>query len=128
MITIAGAAWKLFDRKNKSDKQLPQSKKPPRRQKLPPVEIPEWIEKEFPTLAGTMRSYPDYCIEDKKMYEEYLRMNQEAINADYYREYNKKGETNSKEVDQKLKTLNPEIASALNFAKAQLLKRTCFQK
>jgi hypothetical protein len=54
------------------------------------------------------------------MYDEYLRMNQEAVGTDYYRQIGNEGNSNSKEVDQKLESLEHEVASALNFAKAQL--------
>jgi hypothetical protein len=58
-----------------------------------------------------VRGYPDYGIEDKKMYDEYLRMSQEAVGTDYYREIGNEGNSNSKEVDQKLESLEHEVAS-----------------
>jgi hypothetical protein len=37
----------------------------------------------------------DYCVGDKKMYHENLRMNQEAVGTDYHREKGNEGNSNS---------------------------------
>lgn len=117
-ITIAGAAWQILERKRKKQASaritLVAGEKPP------PVEVPDWIQKQFPRLADSISGYPDYYIQDKKLFDDYLRMNETAIAMDAY--VSKMAPSPKKKNSSVEKTFGPEYLSAINFAKTQLLR------
>ena len=88
------------------------------------------MEKGFPAIALVMKSFPEYCIEDKQTYNELLRRIKAAHEINVYQKYTqhafgRRGEsaTIGSTVDNIYDGLQ-----ALNYANAQLEARTCFRK
>lgn len=128
ILLIAGAAWGVWKwlHRDKSAGKTQQIQK----EKLPPVEIPEWIEKGFPSIAELMNTFPEYCIDDKRTYNEFIRRINAAHLIHAYQKYTEQAFGRGG----KSTTIGGTVSNvydglqARNYAYARLEARTCFKR
>lgn len=96
------------------------------------MEIPDWLENNFRSLALLMKSFPEYCIEDRGTYHELDRRIDIAVQSAAYQELLRK--SGFEELQQPVSSFKGasfhvgDAMDALNYAHSVLLGRTCFKK
>ena len=120
---VATLLLKLYDRQQKRNKEVEfQHKEKPKT-----LEIPEWIETGYPSIALIMKSFPDGWIVDRHVYDELGRRLSVALNSWGQRE---SWHTELGEPPQILEGIDRTYSAtdAVNYANAQLTARTSFPK